>query len=138
MALQLPCDVPFTSYSSPVDGRDLRRGQRENPAVANQAGKGLACEGFPPFDSFQFVHVLKSLLELNDRRILGVHLEQVDEMRRSGAIEDAFLYQKYRIAVGVAVEHCPADASARAGAGDQERIDVFAHEVRNQMGSKER
>src|SRR5690242_18639199 len=57
-------------------------------------------------------------------------------MRGAGSIEHAFLDQKYRIAVRIAVEHGSAHTTAGARAGNEQTIDVFADQIRDQMSSE--
>ena len=79
----------------------------------------LACDGFSTFYSFQLAHVVQCLLELDYSCVLGVHLKEIDQVRRTRAVEDTLFDQENRIAVGIAVKHRAAHTAAGAGAGDQ-------------------
>ena len=71
------------------------------------------------FESFQLLHIVQSFGELNDRRILGVHLKKIDQVRGTRAVEDTLLDQENRITKGIAVQDRAAHAAAGARAGNQ-------------------
>ena len=75
----------------------------------------LARDRFSAFHSFDLADVIQRFGELDDRGVLGVHLEQVDQVRSARAVEDAFFNQENRITEGVAVEDGAAHATASAG-----------------------
>ena len=58
-------------------------------------------------------------------------------MRSAGAVENALLDKKYGIAKGVAIQYRTADATAGAGAGHEQAVDVLAHQVGNQVRAEE-
>src|SRR5580765_270746 len=101
--------------------------------VSLVAARWLTRDRFSAFHSFYLVDVIKSFGKLDHRRVLGVHLEEIDQVRSSRTIEYAFFNHENRVAKRVAVQHRAAHAAAGAGAGDQQAIDIFAHEIGDQV-----
>src|SRR5512145_2176001 len=57
-------------------------------------------------------------------------------MRSAGTVEHAFFDEENREAKGITVQHCATNAAAGAGTGDEQTIDVLAHQISDQVGAE--
>lgn len=96
----------------------------------------LTRDSLSAFYSFNLADIVQGFGELDHGGVLGVHLKEIDEMRSARAIKDAFLNQKNRITVRVAVKHGAAHAATGARAGDEQAVDVLPYQIRYQMRAK--
>src|SRR5687768_7849184 len=92
--------------------------------LTNYLDRTLACHSLSAFHSFDFANIVQRFRKLDHRGVLGVHLEEVDQMRSARAVENAFFNQENRITERVTIEHGAAHAAAGACAGHEQAVDI--------------
>ena len=78
------------------------------------------------------VEVLDHLVQVQHVGIFVVQIEQVDLVRQGRAVETALLHQRHVEAVGIAVDHAGANASAGAFAACDHAVDAHHLQIGHQ------